>query len=219
MITTPQIVNHHLLADLTNLGLWNEELKLAIISNHGSIQSIKKIPKSIKALYKTVWEISQRTILEMAADRGAFIDQSQSLNVHIAEPSMAKITSMHFCGWRLGLKTGMYYLRTKPAANAIQFTVDKTKLAAGGDEGEEEEDEEDEYEDVPEVSPKKGAGAAGGKKVLGENNTEIKKMLNDHVVDDNIEMMKMSMMKKKPTAEEILACSLENREACVMCSG
>lgn len=203
-----------MLADLTSLGLWNEELKLSIISNHGSIQSIKKIPKNIKALYKTVWEISQRTILEMAADRGAFIDQSQSLNVHIAEPSMAKITSMHFCGWRLGLKTGMYYLRTKPAANAIQFTVDKTKLVGNGGKEEEEEEEEDEEPDVPDVKPKKS-----NKKVLGENNSEIKKMINEHALDSNIEMMKMAMMKKKPTAEEIMACSLENREACVMCSG
>ena len=85
---------------------------------------------SVQALYKTVWEISQKTVLQQAADRGAFIDQSQSLNVHIAEPNFGKMSSMHFFGWRLGLKTGMYYLRTKPAANAIQFTVDKTKAKA-----------------------------------------------------------------------------------------
>ena len=84
----------------------------------------------MKDLYKTVWEISQKVVLQQAADRGAFIDQSQSLNVHIAEPNFGKLSSMHFYGWKLGLKTGMYYLRTKPAANAIQFTVDKAKAKA-----------------------------------------------------------------------------------------
>ena len=92
------------------------------------LQGIETIPDDIKNLYKTVWEISQKTVLKMAADRGAFIDQSQSLNVHIAEPNFAKLSSMHFYGWQAGLKTGMYYLRTKAAASAIQFTVDKTKL-------------------------------------------------------------------------------------------
>ena len=94
------------------------------------IFSVQAIPQNVKDLYKTVWEISQKTVLQQAADRGAFIDQSQSLNVHIAEPNFGKMSSMHFFGWRLGLKTGMYYLRTKPAANAIQFTVDKTKAKA-----------------------------------------------------------------------------------------
>ena len=114
-------------------------MKLQLIANNGSIQNIDGIPDDIKALYKTVWEISQKTVLKMAADRGAFIDQSQSLNVHIAEPNYGKLSSMHFYGWKLGLKTGMYYLRTKAAANAIQFTVDKTKLkevTSGKKEGE-----------------------------------------------------------------------------------
>ncbi|KAL4230526.1 Ribonucleoside-diphosphate reductase large subunit [Mactra antiquata] len=124
-----QIVNHHMLKDLTELGLWNEDMKNLMIAHGGSIQNIDGIPADIKALYKTVWEISQKTVLKMAADRGAYIDQSQSLNIHIAEPNYGKLTSMHFYAWKLGLKTGMYYLRTKPAAQAIQFTVDKTKLA------------------------------------------------------------------------------------------
>lgn len=132
-----QVVNHHLLKDLTERGLWSEELKLEIISNRGSIQNIETIPADLKELYKTVWEVSQKVVMDMAADRGAFIDQSQSLNIHIAQPSYGKITSMHFYGWKKGLKTGMYYLRTKPAANAIQFTVDKSKLSSritnGGD--------------------------------------------------------------------------------------
>merc|ERR1711972_216290 len=123
-----QVVNQHLLRDLTELDIWSEELKNEIISNNGSVQNISVIPKDIKALYKTVWEISQKTVLKQAADRGAFIDQSQSLNVHIADPNFGKMSSMHFYGWKLGLKTGMYYLRTKPAAQAIQFTVDKAKV-------------------------------------------------------------------------------------------
>ncbi|RWS26858.1 Ribonucleoside-diphosphate reductase large subunit-like protein [Leptotrombidium deliense] len=157
-----QVVNHHLLRDLTNRGLWCDELKQRIIMSHGSIQNIGEIPDDLKQLYKTVWEIPQRVILQMAADRGAFIDQSQSLNVHIAQPTYAKLTSMHFCGWKLGLKTGMYYLRTKPAANAIQFSIDKSKLK------------------------------------------KERSVRNDG---------------DRPTEEEILACSLKNKEDCVMCSG
>merc|ERR1712193_40727 len=126
-----QVVNQHLLRDLTELDLWDDEMKNKLIASNGSIQGIEDIPQDIKNLYKTVWEISQKTVLKMAADRGAFIDQSQSLNVHVAEPNFGKMSSMHFYGWKLGLKTGMYYLRTKPAAQAIQFTVDKSKIANG----------------------------------------------------------------------------------------
>jgi len=125
-----QVVNHHLLRDLTERDLWDDDMKNQLIAANGSIQNLD-IPSDLKALYKTVWEIPQKVILQMAADRGAFIDQSQSLNIHIAEPNFGKLTSMHFYGWKLGLKTGMYYLRTKAAASAIQFTVDKTKLKSG----------------------------------------------------------------------------------------
>ena len=103
-----QVVNQHLLRDLTERDLWDDDMKLKIIAKNGSIQDIDEIPKDVKALYKTVWEISQKTILKMAADRGAFIDQSQSLNIHVAEPNYGKLTSMHFYGWKLGLKTGRY---------------------------------------------------------------------------------------------------------------
>lgn len=123
-----QVVNPWLLKDLVQCGLWSEDLKNRIIAEDGSIQNIRSIPDDIKGLYKTVWEISQKTIVQMAADRGAFIDQSQSLNIHMREPSMGKITSMHFTGWKLGLKTGMYYLRTQAAAAPIQFTVDQQAL-------------------------------------------------------------------------------------------
>jgi ribonucleoside-diphosphate reductase alpha subunit len=115
-----QIVNHHLLHDLTDMGLWNEALRNKIIAHNGSIQNILEIPKDIR---------DQRILIDMAADRAAFIDQSQSLNIFMAAPDTAKLTSMHFYGWKKGLKTGMYYLRTRPAADAIKFTIDLTALA------------------------------------------------------------------------------------------
>ncbi|GAB2527800.1 ribonucleoside-diphosphate reductase subunit alpha [Rufibacter soli] len=119
------VVNKHLLNDLIALGLWNDSMKNAIISANGSVQNIPNIPQNIKDLYKTVWEISQRTIIDMSADRGAYICQSQSLNLHVSNVNFGKLTSMHFHSWKRGLKTGMYYLRTKAAADAIKFTVEK----------------------------------------------------------------------------------------------
>ncbi|SNB48507.1 CPXV083 protein [Cowpox virus] len=122
-----QVVNPHLLRVLTERKLWNDEIKNRIMADGGSIQHTN-LPEDIKRVYKTIWEIPQKTIIKMAADRGAFIDQSQSMNIHIADPSYSKLTSMHFYGWSLGLKTGMYYLRTKPASAPIQFTLDKDKI-------------------------------------------------------------------------------------------
>ncbi len=119
------VVNKHLLLDLVQLGLWNDDMKNEIIKANGSIQGIESIPDNIKALYKTVWEIKMKDIIDMSADRGHFIDQSQSLNLFIEQPNIGKITSMHFYAWEKGLKTGMYYLRTKAATQAIQFTVQK----------------------------------------------------------------------------------------------
>jgi ribonucleoside-diphosphate reductase alpha chain len=119
------IVNKHLLKDLVQLGLWNDTMKNKIIAANGSIQQINEIPDDIKALYKTVWEIKQRHLIDMAADRGAYICQSQSLNLFVDNPTVAKLTSMHFYAWKKGLKTGMYYLRTQAAAQAVQFTVEK----------------------------------------------------------------------------------------------
>jgi ribonucleoside-diphosphate reductase alpha chain len=119
------VVNKHLLKDLVDLGLWNDSMKNKLIEANGSVQNIPEIPTNIKDLYKTVWEISQKTIIDMSADRGAYICQSQSLNIHIKDPNFGKLTSMHFYAWKKGLKTGMYYLRTKAAADAIKFTVEK----------------------------------------------------------------------------------------------
>merc|ERR1719513_338731 len=170
-----QVVNQHLLRDLTELGVWSDEVKNEIISNNGSIQAVACIPDHIKKLYKTVWEISQKVVLKQAADRGAFIDQSQSLNVHIAEPNFGKMSSMHFYGWELGLKTGMYYLRTKPAAQAIQFTVDKNKL-----------------------NKLKSVNGAG------DNNGGLSSAMDSSMED---------------LAQAQLQCSIENKDACMMCSG
>ena len=120
------MVNKHLVRDLIQLGLWNEEMKDRIIAHNGSVQYIPEIPADMKELYRTVWEIKQKSILEMAADRGAFIDQSQSLNIHMEDTNFGKLSSLHFAAWKLGLKTGMYYLRTRPAVDAIKFTIKET---------------------------------------------------------------------------------------------
>jgi len=117
------VVNQHLLSDLTELGLWDPELKNTLIGNNGSVADLD-IPENLKEIYKTVWEIKQRVLVDMAADRGAFIDQSQSFNVHMSNANSGKLTSLHFYAWKKGLKTGMYYLRSRAAADAIKFTVD-----------------------------------------------------------------------------------------------
>ena len=114
--------------DLTRLGLWSPSLKNELVAANGSVADLD-IPSDLKALYKTVWEIRQRVLVDMAAGRGAFIDQSQSFNVHMADANYGKLTSLHFYAWKAGLKTGMYYLRTRAAADAIKFTVDQQALA------------------------------------------------------------------------------------------
>jgi ribonucleoside-diphosphate reductase alpha chain len=123
------IVNKHLLKDLVKAGLWNKDMRQEIMTANGSVQNIKEVPQNLKALYKTAWEISQKAIIEQSADRGAYICQSQSLNIFMENANFGKLTSMHFYGWEKGLKTGMYYLRTKAATDAIKFTVEKTIAA------------------------------------------------------------------------------------------
>lgn len=122
------VVNKHLMSDLIKLGLWNDRMKNMIMAANGSVQKIPEIPGDIKERYKTVWEIPQKAIIDMSADRGAFICQSQSLNLHLADANFGKVTSMHFYAWKKGLKTGMYYLRTNAATDAIKFTLDKSQL-------------------------------------------------------------------------------------------
>ena len=124
------IINKYLIQDLMKLDLWNDTMKNEIIKHNGSVQAIDSIPDDLKDLYKTVWEIKQKSVIDMAADRGAYIDQSQSLNIHMTDVNMGKLSSMHFYAWKAGLKTGMYYLRTKAAADAIKFTVKKEEAVA-----------------------------------------------------------------------------------------
>ncbi|KAJ2614349.1 ribonucleotide-diphosphate reductase subunit rnr1 [Coemansia sp. RSA 1365] len=168
-----QVVNPWLLRDLVERGLWDDTMRHKLIAANGSIQDINGIPDDIKQLYKTVFEIKQKVILDMAADRGAFIDQSQSLNIHMDGPNYQKLTSMHFYGWKKGLKTGMYYLRTKPATDAIKFTVDVEKV---------------------------GAAAIAKGKLDKEN----KDSAADSVSEEELAR---------------LQCSIDNRDACTMCSG
>lgn len=128
------VINKHLLRELVSLGLWNEDMRNELIAHNGSVQHIESIPDNIKSMYKTVWEIKQKSLIDMAADRGAFIDQSQSFNVHMTDINFGKLTSMHFYAWSKGLKTGSYYLRSKAAVDPIQFTVDaKVKAKAAVD--------------------------------------------------------------------------------------
>ncbi|KAJ2509185.1 ribonucleotide-diphosphate reductase subunit rnr1 [Coemansia sp. RSA 2052] len=169
-----QVVNPWLLRDLVSRGLWDDGMRQRLIAANGSVQALPDVPEDLKRLYKTVYEIKQKVIIDLAADRGAFIDQSQSLNIHMDGPNYQKLTSMHFYGWKRGLKTGMYYLRTKPAVDAIKFTVDA--------------------ETVAEAVKKAAAGAAPS-----DTPTTT-------TAEDDEEMAR-------------LQCSIDNRDACMMCSG
>ncbi len=122
------VINEYLVNDLLDLGKWDQSLKDKIILNNGSVQGIKEIPSFIQERYKTTWEIKQRNIIDMAADRAKFICQSQSLNLFVESPNFKNLSSMHFYGWKQGLKTGMYYLRTRPSSKAIQFTIEPEKI-------------------------------------------------------------------------------------------
>jgi ribonucleoside-diphosphate reductase alpha chain len=161
------IVNKHLLKDLVKEGLWNKEMRQKLMVSNGSVQNIPEIPTRLKELYKTAWEISQKAIIEQAADRGAYICQSQSLNIFMENANFGKLTSMHFYGWKKGLKTGMYYLRTKAATDAIKFTVDK--------------------------------------------NINVETTTNTSVND--------TIVRSIEEEQAAIACSLDNPDACEMCSG
>jgi ribonucleoside-diphosphate reductase alpha chain len=124
------VINRHLMGELMNIGLWNDDMKQRIVASNGSVQGLEDIPLDVRARYKTTWEIPQKVLIDMSAARGAFICQSQSLNLFVADPNYAKLTSMHFYAWRKGLKTGCYYLRTKAPVSAQKFTVDPRLLAA-----------------------------------------------------------------------------------------
>ncbi|MHA7131966.1 ribonucleoside-diphosphate reductase subunit alpha [Algoriphagus namhaensis] len=135
------VVNKHLMKDLIKLGLWDDTMRNRLIASNGSVQDLPGVPQHIKDLYKTVWEISQKVVIDMAADRGAYICQSQSMNVFLQDPNFGKLTSMHFYAWKKGLKTGMYYLRSQAAASAIKFTLDKTGFDSKDAKARKEEEE------------------------------------------------------------------------------
>jgi ribonucleoside-diphosphate reductase subunit M1 len=281
-----QVVNPWLLKDLVERGLWSDNMKNRIIADGGSIQRIPNIPDDLKALYKTVWEISQRHIVQMSADRGAFIDQSQSLNIHMKEPTMGKITSMHFTGWKLGLKTGMYYLRTMAASAPIQFTVDQEMLKVADTNVGKSSKKRNASSTYTAVSAAKPAAALAAPKPMYENKELNAPSVPEDVVTpattpppqpekqkrtfgrtssavvnppfpadqddgDSPEVLAVDGTKAVPKeeqlpeaaldgekktdqeedgdasadregdiyAEAVLACSIENPEACVMCSG
>jgi len=211
-----QVVNQHLLKDLSDRGLWSDELKNEIISQNGSIQKIDSIPDDLKRLYRTVWEIPQKNLINMAADRGAFIDQSQSLNIHLAEPTFGKMSSMHFYAWKRGLKTGLYYLRTRPAADPIKFTVDKTKLKST------KTNETKASENSPVVVNGNGVDhkTTNGKPITNGVNGNHEFKNGDYSIangkDKNID--KTVEGNTDLIAQLKLACSLQNKEACLMCS-
>ena len=178
------VVNQHLLSDLTEMGLWDPSLKNELIANNGSVQTLD-IPDNLKEIYKTVWEIKQRILVDMAADRGAFIDQSQSFNVHMSDANSGKLTSLHFYAWKKGLKTGMYYLRSRAAADAVKFTVDPAKAAQ--------------------------AKAKAAEKVVAEDKENAAANGAEKKKSADPDMEEEAYMAAK------LACSLANKDDCVMC--
>jgi ribonucleoside-diphosphate reductase alpha chain len=183
------VVNKHLLVDLVDLGLWNEDLKQEIIRANGSIQHIDTIPDNLKEIYKTVWEMSMKDIIDMSAERGYFIDQSQSLNLFMENANIGKLTSMHFYAWEKGLKTGMYYLRTKAASDAIKFTVQKQSKG--------------ELEPVTESSQTESI----------QSGQELAKA--DQVGKDRVAQMAQNVTNF--SAEETIACSIDNPDECEAC--
>jgi ribonucleoside-diphosphate reductase alpha chain len=186
------IVNKHLLKDLVKLGIWNDSLKNKIIIANGSVQGINEIPDNVKALYKTVWEISQKVIINMAADRGAYICQSQSLNLFVQDANFAKLSSMHFYGWKAGLKTGMYYLRTKAAADAIKFTVDTSAA-----------------KEIPEGT------VVAATEVLGNEDVLVMER-QQQISADRQAILEAEAQKAAEVAAQ-LSCSLDNPDACEAC--
>lgn len=187
------IVNKHLLKDLVSLGLWNEDLKNKLIGANGSVQNIAEIPDNLKALYKTAWELSQKTIIDMSADRGAYICQSQSLNVFMENPNFGKLTSMHFYAWESGLKTGMYYLRTKAATDAIKFTVSKNYAETTAPEAVEVAVAEVQEASIPQFEVQTAPSLMSNQ--AGMSAEEIARQ------------------------QAAISCSLDNPDGCEMCSG
>ncbi|KAI6123381.1 ribonucleotide reductase [Pisolithus croceorrhizus] len=225
-----QVVCPWLLRDLVERGLWNDEMKNMIIAHNGSVANIPSVPDDIKAIYKTVWEISQKKIIDLAADRGAFICQSQSLNIHLQAPTMGQLTSMHFYGWKKGLKTGMYYLRTRPAAQAIQFTVDQSILKTARIQDADNKGRTAATSSTPApvrpsaLAPGQSPAAAPSTSENGVPSSSASTVPSASSSSGNGEVdpeysAALQRQKDRELAEAQLACSLENKEACLMCSG
>ncbi|KAK7468937.1 ribonucleotide-diphosphate reductase subunit rnr1 [Stygiomarasmius scandens] len=246
-----QVVCPWLLRELVDLGLWDDNMKNMLIAHNGSVQNIPGIPDDVKAIYKTVWEISQKKVLDLAADRGAFICQSQSLNVHLAAPTMGQLTSMHFYGWKKGLKTGMYYLRTRPAAQAIQFTVDQSVLkdakAQQAKGAAAVKVQTSAAKVVVPPSPSSSVAVAKAPAAVttppsppvsrsssvpatppSDEVSSVAVSLDSLALDEKTRLAAeadpefaaaLQRQKQRELEEAKLMCSLENKEACVMCSG
>ncbi|XP_006462492.1 hypothetical protein AGABI2DRAFT_223838 [Agaricus bisporus var. bisporus H97] len=234
-----QVVCPWLLRELVGLDLWDDNMKNMIIAHNGSVQNIPNIPADVKAIYKTVWEISQKKVLDLAADRGPFICQSQSLNVHLQSPTLGQLTSMHFYGWKKGLKTGMYYLRTRPAAQAIQFTVDQSVLNQAK--------KQNASNVRPPVNKANGIPTPTSSPIPNDASTSSNTSstmptspLQTSVLEPPTETLSalsldektreaaerdpefaaaLQRQKERELADAKLQCSLENKEACLMCSG
>ncbi|TAE44532.1 MAG: ribonucleoside-diphosphate reductase subunit alpha, partial [Bacteroidetes bacterium] len=183
------VVNKYLLEDLIALGLWNDSMKDRLIAANGSVQALPDIPDYIKAIYKTAWELSQKVIIDMAAERGAYICQSQSMNVFVENANFGKLTSMHFYAWERGLKTGMYYLRTKAAADAIKFTIDQQKL-------------------------KKDESEALANSLVTAQQPQLQQV-NATVLTQTLPQVQLEMHTE---AMDAIACSLDDPEGCEACS-
>jgi ribonucleoside-diphosphate reductase alpha subunit len=197
-------VSRHLLTTLIERGLWCPELKNKLVANNGSVQNIPEIPKELQELFKTVWEISQKKIIDMAADRGVFIDQSQSFNVHMVNSNYGKLTSMHFYAWKKGLKTGMYYLRSQAAVDAIKFTVDQQALRESNKKKAGSKNN----------SPSKinGTTSMNGASKMNGTSSETHAQRSQQRPNDVEEWRKL---RKKQ--EEAMLCSLDNKDECVSC--
>lgn len=213
-----QVVCPWLLRDLVDRGLWNDDMKNMIIAHNGSVANIPSIPNDIKAIYKTVWEISQKKVIDLAADRGAFICQSQSLNIHLQSPTVGQLTSMHFYGWKKGLKTGMYYLRTRPAAQAVQFTIDQSVLKAA-------KVQQGESGKAATGIPTPSASPSPLRRVPPPSNSNDDGVAPSssgpsEVTDVDPEYAAaLERQRERELEEAKMLCSLENKEACLMCSG
>lgn len=199
-------VSKHLLQDLIERGLWDPALKNKLIAHNGSVQNMLEIPEDLRDLYKTVWEIKTKVIMDMAADRGAYICQSQSLNVHMTDINFGKLTSMHFYAWKKGLKTGMYYLRSKAAVDAIKFTVDQDML---------KKKDESKIEKGP--AAKKAKMSSPATVITMHVKPSVLPSSNDTVTAQQTEAEIAEWRQRRIKEEADMVCSLNNKEACVSC--